>query len=119
MKKEKLDSSKIKQRIKEMRESLGLTQIEMSKRLGISQAHYSLLENGDMPISRKHIKAICYEFNVNPNWIERGEGEIHSYKLEQLELLDIYNSLSDEGKKFLIQNARQVLLFEDTLLDRK
>ncbi|WP_268842978.1 helix-turn-helix domain-containing protein, partial [Proteus faecis] len=39
------------QRIKQKRKQLKLTGIEMGRRLGISQQHYSRLENGHIKIT--------------------------------------------------------------------
>ena len=50
------------------RREAGISQIDMAKRLGISQSSYSRLESGKIRLQPKTAKAIGKE--VNRNWTE-------------------------------------------------
>ena len=62
-------------RIKVLRQSLGLTQQEFADRIGIKRgaiANYEIGRN----ISDVVINSICRTFNVNEHWLRTGEGEM-------------------------------------------
>ncbi|WP_193017304.1 helix-turn-helix domain-containing protein [Proteus sp. FME41] len=54
------------QRIKQKRKQLKITGIEMGKRLGISQQHYSRLENGHIKITVDQLIFIALILGVSP-----------------------------------------------------
>lgn len=67
----------INQRFKIVRTSLGLTQTDVAKQLGITPQAISKYEK-DGVISSASIKSYCISFNVNQTWLETGNGEIFS-----------------------------------------
>jgi transcriptional regulator with XRE-family HTH domain len=70
--------SYIGERVKELRNSLKLTQAGFGKRVGVSAAHISKIESGkDFP-SRSLAKVICKTFDVNEEWLINGEGSMFS-----------------------------------------
>lgn len=60
--------------LKTIRLKLDLNQSEMADKLGILQGSYSAVENGNNGISTKVRKALKEKLNVNPEYIETGEG---------------------------------------------
>lgn len=56
-------------RIKQVRESNALTQVEFSKAICISQPHLSKIEHGEERPSKSVIKLICLLFNVEESWL--------------------------------------------------
>ena len=59
-----------------MRKTLGLTQAEFSKRIGIKRNSYANYEVGrNLPIDAV-IFSICREYHVSENWLRYGEGEM-------------------------------------------
>ncbi|QEZ93102.1 helix-turn-helix domain-containing protein [Proteus sp. CD3] len=54
------------QRIKQKRKQLKITGIEMGRRLGISQQHYSRLENGHLKITVDQLIAIALILGISP-----------------------------------------------------
>ena len=63
------------ERLRELRKTLKLNQTNFAKQLGMTQTAYSMIENGNNPLSDRHIKVICSSFNVNENWLRTGEGD--------------------------------------------
>lgn len=59
-------------RIKELRNNLKLSQIEFSKRIGVTNAHISAIEKGKTIPSSSLIKLISKEFNVSEEWLTYG-----------------------------------------------
>ncbi len=64
------------ERIKEIRESLGLNQLEFAKLLGMGQSTLGMMEVGKRNILDRHIKTICSICNVNEEWLKYGTGEM-------------------------------------------
>lgn len=61
--------------IQRIRESLGLTQKEFGGRLAVTPAYISSIESGRKTPSMIFLKLVCYEYNINAEWIESGKGE--------------------------------------------
>lgn len=62
-------------RIKALRQSLGLTQQEFAEKVGIKRgaiANYEIGRN----ISDVVINSICMTYNVNERWLRTGDGEM-------------------------------------------
>lgn len=64
------------ERVKTIRNALGLTVERFSARLGVSKPSISSIENGTLPLSEKLTKSICNKFNVDYLWLTRGEGSM-------------------------------------------
>lgn len=62
------------ERFKKVRKTLGLTQSEFGKSLGISNTAISKIEKGENNVSESNIISICREFGVNEEWLRTGVG---------------------------------------------
>lgn len=63
-------------RIKELRNALGLTQEKFGNGLGITKTSISKMELGKYDLTESMIKLICSEFNVSYEWLLTGKGEM-------------------------------------------
>ena len=63
------------ERIRKLRKSLDLTQVEFGRRIGMKQNTIALIEGG-RNTSDQTIFAICREFHVREEWLRTGEGEM-------------------------------------------
>lgn len=66
----------MKERLKFLRKSLGLTQTEFAKKLGMTMQGIQKWEYGTVEIKTSSIMLICSTFNVNPDWLLNGTGEM-------------------------------------------
>jgi len=64
------------ERVKEIRNSLGLTMERFGERLGIKKAAISKIEKGENSLTEQNLKSICREFSVDYIWLTTGEGEM-------------------------------------------
>ena len=64
------------ERVKELRNKLGLSQSEFAERLGLKQGSYSDIERGRNNISQTVILLLEKQFNVNREWLNNGTGDI-------------------------------------------
>ena len=96
----------MKDRIKEVRKSARMTQVEFGEKLGVKGNTVTNYETGLRTPTDAVIRSICREFNVNEEWLRTGEGEmfIQKSKEEQLgEMLAEITKADDESfKKRLI-----------------
>lgn len=65
-----------KNRIKEIRKELGLSQPEFGELIGIKAPQVSLIESGKHDLSEKTKLRIIEKYHVNPEWLDTGEGEM-------------------------------------------
>ncbi|CEP50424.1 putative transcriptional regulator [[Clostridium] sordellii] len=89
----------MKSRLKELRNSLGLSQKDFGAKLCLSQDHISSLENGRRKITDRTIKDICDEFNVNEKWLRTGNGKI---KKDVTEDIDAPEEVKALLRKFIL-----------------
>lgn len=64
------------ERVRLMRKQLNMTQEQMAQRLGIGKAALSMIETGKARLSARNKNILVQDFNVNPDWVETGEGKM-------------------------------------------
>lgn len=97
------------ERIKKLRKSLGLTQLEFGEQVGVKANTIGNYEIGLRTPSDAVIRAICREFNVNENWLRTGEGEMFNPQDEKLAAF-IGSLVADDSEPF---KRRMVELLAD------
>ncbi len=75
-------------RLRVLRKELGMTQEQLAQHLGVGKAALSMIETGKASLSSRNRNILIHEFNVNPDWIEEGDGEM-------------FNAVPDVNNKFL------------------
>lgn len=63
-----------KDRIKELRRALDLTQDEFGGRMGITKSSISTMESGRSNPSEQTLRSMCREFGASYLWLTTGEG---------------------------------------------
>lgn len=66
-------------RVKELRKALGLSCEKFGKRLGVSRAAISNIENETRGVTDLMFTSIVREFDVNPEWLRYGTGEMFQH----------------------------------------
>lgn len=104
------------ERLRILREFLGLNQLQFSKRTNISRSMVAMFETGDREMKDIHISQICHAFNVNETWLRTGTGEMYAipdstlvsqlareYNLDSLDqsIVEAYIQLPAEYRKGL------------------
>ena len=71
-------------RIRHLRkEVLKLSQTEFGKKIGLSPQGVAEIEKGRNVLTDRNFDAICKAFNVNPNWLRNGVGEMFGKSREE------------------------------------
>lgn len=66
----------MKDRIKQLRKKLGITQQKFADTIGVKQNTVAQYEIGRNEPIDSVINLICKEYNVNPDWLRNGDGEM-------------------------------------------
>lgn len=86
------------ERIKQLRKYLHLSGEKFGKKIGLSKAVISKMENANSLPSDQTIMLICTAFNVNEQWLRTGKGEMFE-KSDNLE--DLLSDASDLEKSII------------------
>ena len=88
------------ERIREVRNTLGLTLEKFGDRLGVTKVAISNIEKGNRNLTEQMTKAICREFNVDYMWLTTGDGEMFIDNDDDfIERIDRIMTGEDEARK--------------------
>ena len=111
----------MKERLKELRKKLHLTQRELAEKIGVSLTQISDWERGRFALSSARIAQICAALHVRREWFETGEGDVLEPQRPEKRTRDeiladafelFYNELSYVGKETVDE-------FLDKLLEQR
>jgi len=108
----------IKDRIKEVRNAVGITQRKFAERIAVVASHISEVEGGVREPNERTIRLIITEFNVNETWMRTGQGSMfnedisaavseamglfksldHNFQSGALKILAILNEMNSTNK---------------------
>ena len=63
-------------RLKIVREALGLSQAALGEKMSVDRAAVSLMERKLRNVTERSVKDVCRELNVDYIWLTTGEGEM-------------------------------------------
>lgn len=99
-------------RIKAVRETLGLSQREFGERLGVSRDVISNIEYNRVPLKDLMIKHICERYSVNKTWLLTGEGNMFLTEQRSSKKLDeaiaIFKELQPDFQDFALEQIRKL-----------
>ena len=103
----------MRNRIKELRKSLGLNQTEFAKRLGIAPNTISSYEGGTIVPSNSVVLNIVREFGCNETWLRTGEGEMFRPLSREAELGRLIRTrMVNRPDSFQAELVRTLLRFD-------
>lgn len=105
------------ERLKKLRKTLKINQTNFAKQLGITQTAYSMIENGNNPLSNRYIKVICSTFNVNENWLRTGNGDMFFSSPYEQEFTKVFSNLAPVTQQYLLLMAKELLKTQEKLLN--
>lgn len=100
-------------RIKELRNTLGLTQQQFGEKLGVSRDVISNIEGNRAKIRPTFLKHLCSFYHVNEQWLIDGTGSIFyetppvNIKLE--EAIRLFEQLSPDFQEYALEQLQQLL----------
>ena len=94
------------ERIRELRNELGLTQEEFCKKIGITRSNLAGYETNRINPSNGVILSICREYNVNEDWLRHGSGKMFiPAPNDEVEALARKHDLPDLAKSLIKEFA--------------
>lgn len=66
----------INERVQMLRKTMEMTMETFGLRLGVSRSAISNIESGNRGVTDQMFTSIIREFNVNPDWLRNGDGEM-------------------------------------------
>ena len=84
------------ERVKELRKALGLTSEKFGAKLGVGKTAISGIETGRRGLTDQMFLSICREYNVNPGWLETGNGPMFREDPEENDYMIAASKLSDD-----------------------
>lgn len=88
----------MKNRVKELRQHLKMTQEEFAKSINLSRSNVSNIELGRISINDRLAKDLCRVYNLNENWLRTGTGEMFNHVDETILAEFLGRALQDDNK---------------------
>ena len=102
-------------RIKQLRNSLGLSQAEFAAKISIGQTGVSSIERGNSIVTDRTIHQIVSVFGVDEHWLRTGDGDMYALPSEEdAELIELLARLNADDmyidrKRLAISFCRLVM----------
>lgn len=97
-------------RIKQIRTTVGLSQVKFAERIAISSSYLAEIELNNKVASERIIRLLVSEFNVDDCWLRTGEGEMFNIgmdaKLSQINSL--FNSFNQQFKECAMNQMEEL-----------
>ena len=91
----------INDRIRQVRQTLNLTQAAFGKRVAISTSYLAGMELGTKKINDRVIRLIAMEYGVDEHWLRTGEGAMYSEDIDVaiIKVTSLFKSLKPKYKE--------------------
>ena len=86
------------QRLKQLRQNLGLTQKDFAEKLGFKWYKVKDMETGKQKITYETAKLIEKNFSINPDWLLTGEGEMYKTNERLQKAKELLNNIENNHK---------------------
>jgi len=101
----------ISKRIKHVRKTLNMSQVNFAKAIYISTGYIAELESEHRKVNNRIIHLISITFGVSEKWLKTGEGEMFfrtpGEKLQRM--VNLFNELPPEFQDYLMLQMEQLL----------
>ena len=111
----KVVAMSIHERIREIRQALGLSQAKFAKDISISSGYVAGLELGNRKVNDRMIKLICTQYNVNEAWLRDGTGEMfRSASDSRLErIIALFQQLEPAFQDYILEQTDRLLALQN------
>lgn len=103
-------SDKIQPRIKTLRQTLGMSQTDFGRKIGVTRSVLSNLDLGITTLQDPLLSLVCSVFNVRREWLETGAGEMFEQPDTEAPFYNAVGSISNDDpdsfrKRFVVALA--------------
>lgn len=107
----------MKDRIKQVRESMKMSQREFGEGLGVSRDVISNIEYGRVDPKDIFIQHLCDRYKVSEDWLRTGEGEPFTEapgaSAKANEALKLFRELRPEFQDYALEQIRRLMELQD------
>lgn len=101
---------KIQPRIKTLRQTLGMSQTDFGRKIGVTRSVLSNLDLGITTLQDPLLSLVCSVFNVRREWLESGSGEMFEHPDTEAPFYNAVGSISNDDpdsfrKRFVVALA--------------
>ncbi len=111
------------ERVKELRDFLGLTMEKFGERVGVKKSAINKIEKGNNSVTDQMIKSICREFGVSEEWLRTGDGDMFLPADRNTDIAkltkQLLNEESDSFKNRFVSMLANLTIEEWKFLERK
>jgi len=102
----------IKDRIRELRNELGLSQVKFAKGISVSSGYIARLETGNLEVHERIIRLICITYNVSELWLREGTGDkfVGQSGSTTILALSYFEQLTPNFKDYVLRQLENLLL---------
>jgi transcriptional regulator with XRE-family HTH domain len=101
----------ISKRIRQLRKTLNMSQVEFAKAIFISNGYIAELEGEHRRVNDRILHLISLNFGVNEKWLKTGEGSMFyktpSEKLQRM--INLFNELPPKYQDYVMLQVEQLL----------
>ena len=105
----------INQRIKQLRETMKLSQVKFAKPVAISPGHIASIELGNRNVPDRIIKIISFVYGASEEWIKSGEGKMFTTRPsgeKHNTILKLFDELTPENQDSAILQVKALLALQ-------
>lgn len=111
-------SDKFQPRIKTLRQTLGMSQTDFGRKIGVTRSVLSNLDLGITTLQDPLLSLVCSVFNVRREWLETGSGEMFEQPDTEAPFYNAVGSISnDEPDSFRKRFVVALSELDDAELD--
>ena len=105
------------ERVRQVRRSKGLTQMEFSGQISISISYLAGIETGARRVNNRIMRLIANAFNVNEGWLRTGKGKMFNAGPNACidDAISLFKTLSPYHKKCALKQIEALVDLEATL----
>lgn len=101
------------QRFKEIRLALNLTQREYAEKLNLKPNTVAVIESGRRGVSDETLRAILFAFDVDPEWLMHGKGDMFLPRTLDDDLIEkFFKILGTEAEHVPMSHIKKLCLLE-------
>ena len=101
----------VNERIKQIRKTLKMSQVEFAKAIYISNGYIAELENNNRRVNNRIIHLISLTFGVNEMWLKNGQGDMFLNNAEEKlkRMMSLFAELSPQFQDYVTTQIETLL----------
>jgi transcriptional regulator with XRE-family HTH domain len=105
----------VNRRIKQVRETIKLSQMQFSRVISLSGGYLAGVETEKRKVNDRLIKLVCSSFNVNAEWLKTGEGAMFNENPEEefTKLVSLFRELGPQFREYILKQIDLLLEIQD------